>query len=98
MDDFEENQSLLRLADKSAVTVQVHGMKCQSCVRKIEENIKNKLGIVDIKVNLEDKEAHVEYDPNLINAIVSWFVTECCDSLLNYYFKGNCKSDQISRL
>lgn len=68
MDDFEEQtQSLLQLKDTSVVRAKVYGMKCQSCVRKIEENVRNKLGVVKIKVTLEEKEAYVEYDPALID-------------------------------
>lgn len=62
MDDDDENQSLLRLNDLSVARIKVYGMKCQSCVRKIEENTGTKLGIGSIKVILEDKEAIVEFD------------------------------------
>lgn len=71
MDDFDEQQSLLCLSNATKIQLKVQGMKCQSCVKKIEENLKSKLGIVKVKVLLEDKEAHVYYDPALIepNAI-----------------------------
>lgn len=65
MDDFEEHQSLLQLKDTSVARLKVYGMKCQSCVKKIEENVRNKLGIVKIKVMLDEKEAYVEFDPSL---------------------------------
>lgn len=68
MDDDDENQSLLRLHDLSIVRIKVYGMKCQSCVRKIEENAGAKLGIGSIKVILEDKDAIVEFDSTQISS------------------------------
>lgn len=67
MDDFEEHQSLLQLKDTSVARVKVYGMKCQSCVKKIDENVRNKLGVVKVKISLEEKEAYVEYDPTLVD-------------------------------
>lgn len=67
MDEFdEEHQSLLQLKDTSVIRAKIYGMRCQKCVNKIEENIKNIIGIAKIKVVLEDKEAYIEYEPNLI--------------------------------
>lgn len=67
MDDFEEHQSLLQLKDTSTTRIKVYGMKCQSCVKKIEENMKKKLGVLNIIVALDEKEAYVEYDKALIS-------------------------------
>lgn len=69
MDEFEEHHSLLQLKDTSVIRVKVYGMRCQKCVKKIEENIRNSLGVVKIKVVLEDKEAYVEYDPSLVDQL-----------------------------
>ena len=69
MDDFEEHQSLLQFKETSVIRAKVYGMRCQKCVKKIEENIRNSLGVVKIKVVLEDKEAYVEYDPSLVDPI-----------------------------
>lgn len=68
MDDFEENQNLLKLNEPSKALVKIYGMKCQKCVKKIEENVKTNLGILDVKVYLEAKEARIEYDPAIIKA------------------------------
>lgn len=68
MEEFEENEALLRLSDISVLRAKILGMKCQSCVRKIEENMRQKLGVVNIKVLLEEKEAHIEYDSTISNA------------------------------
>jgi P-type Cu+ transporter len=67
MYDFEEQQSLLQLKDSSTATIKIYGMKCQSCVIKIEENIMKKLGVLNVKVILEDNQAFVEFDKALIH-------------------------------
>lgn len=46
--------------------IDIQGMKCQSCVRNIEKTIGAKLGVASIKVDLEKKEATVQYDADLI--------------------------------
>jgi len=45
------------------VILNIEGMKCQSCVRKIERTVGEKSGVVSIKVSLSDKEATVVYSP-----------------------------------
>lgn len=42
--------------------ISIDGMRCQSCVKNIEGNIGAQPGIKQIKVNLEEKMATVEYD------------------------------------
>lgn len=65
MDDFSnERQSLLEQTTAS-VRLPIDGMTCQSCVRNIEGNIKTKLGIISIKVNLQEKAGYIDYDPQL---------------------------------
>lgn len=68
MDDFEENRNLLKLNNNELrkATVKIYGMRCQKCVRKIEENVKTNLGIVEVKVNLQEKESIIEFDPTII--------------------------------
>lgn len=66
MDDFEENQNLLKLNELSKASVKIYGMKCQKCVRKIEENVKTQLGIVDVKVLLQEKESLIEFDSSIV--------------------------------
>ncbi|KAJ8298432.1 hypothetical protein KUTeg_024963 [Tegillarca granosa] len=52
-----------KLPNSLIARVKVEGMTCQSCVKNIESNIANKLGVRDIRVSLEDKEAFIIYDP-----------------------------------
>nr|XP_018917794.1 PREDICTED: copper-transporting ATPase 1 isoform X2 [Bemisia tabaci] len=43
----------------------ISGMKCQSCVRKIESNISEVPGVKSIKVNLDKRIGIISYDPEL---------------------------------
>ncbi|XP_072040738.1 copper-transporting ATPase 1-like [Amphiura filiformis] len=43
--------------------IQVEGMTCNSCVRSIEERMSAFVGVHNIKVSLEQKEAMIEFDP-----------------------------------
>lgn len=61
---MEERQSLLEQVTAS-VRLPINGMTCQSCVRNIEGNIRTKLGVVAIKVNLQEKAGYVDYDPQI---------------------------------
>ena len=45
--------------------ISVKGMTCQSCVRNIEGNIKDKPGVVSISVSLSDEEATVVFDQSV---------------------------------
>lgn len=45
--------------------ISIDGMTCQSCVKNIESNIGSTPGIKQIKVNLNEKMAIVEYDSDV---------------------------------
>lgn len=62
MDDFSESKGLLDYNVQS-VRLPVFGMTCQSCVKNIENTIGTKRGIINIKVELNEKCAYIEYDP-----------------------------------
>lgn len=65
MEEFSnERQSLLERVTAS-VRLPINGMTCQSCVRNIESNIRTKPGVVSIKVNLQEKSGHIDYDPHI---------------------------------
>ncbi|KAE9555162.1 hypothetical protein FO519_001657 [Halicephalobus sp. NKZ332] len=49
------------MSNKKAV-VSIEGMKCMSCVKKIESTIGSKEGITSIKVLLEEKQAAIVFD------------------------------------
>lgn len=59
-----EKQSLLERATAS-VRLPINGMTCQSCVRNIEGNIRNNIGIHSIRVSLPEKAGYIDYDPQL---------------------------------
>ncbi|KAL1465064.1 hypothetical protein WDU94_004659, partial [Cyamophila willieti] len=52
------------------VTFSVHGMKCQSCVKKIESSIAEKPGLIAVKVSLEEKSCRLHYNPSITNTDV----------------------------
>jgi len=60
VENIEEDETQLKTA-----TIIIKGMTCNSCVKNIETNIQTKLGIEQIKVNLETGTAAVTYDSNL---------------------------------
>lgn len=65
MEEFSsERQGLLENVTAS-VRLPINGMTCQSCVRNIEGNIRTKIGVVAIKVNLQEKSGYIDYDPQL---------------------------------
>lgn len=65
MEEFSsERQGLLEHVIAS-VRLPIGGMTCQSCVRNIESNIRTKIGVVAIKVNLQEKAGYIDYDPQL---------------------------------
>lgn len=54
----------------ASTTVRIHilGMTCQSCVRSIEERVSAISGVNRIVVNLDEKEAKVELEADVISA------------------------------
>ena len=62
-----------KLARKSVVSkdketvIDIEGMVCHSCVNNIETNIKDKPGIIEIKVSLEENNGRVKYDSTVIS-------------------------------
>ena len=48
--------------ESSKCVIDIQGMKCQSCVRKITNTLNEKEGVTNVLVNLELKEGVVMYD------------------------------------
>ena len=63
MGDPAQNQGNMR-----DVVIEIDGMTCMSCVRNIEGHIGDKEGVISIKVSLEGKEGHVQYNPEITTA------------------------------
>ena len=57
----------LESKEREAV-IDIEGMVCHSCVNNIETNIKDKPGVIDIKVSLEASSARVKFDSSVITA------------------------------
>ena len=49
-----------------SISLQVEGMSCQHCVAKVESGVKSLEGVNSVKVDLEAKEAKVQFDPKKI--------------------------------
>lgn len=50
----------------STCLVDIQGMRCQSCVRNIQNTIGQKLGVISIIIELEKKEGLVKYAADII--------------------------------
>lgn len=66
----EDDEIAARIAEinktkVSSARISIDGMRCQSCVKNIEGNIGSQPGIKQIKVNLDEKLATVEYDADI---------------------------------
>jgi len=48
--------------------IQIQGMNCAACVRRVENGLLKIDGVTEASVNLATEKAIVEYDPNLSNA------------------------------
>ena len=73
IDDMGFEAALLpEQADQSSIgqeptcVLNIQGMTCIACVTNIETNVKNRHGILDIKVSLDNKEGVVKYNPDQI--------------------------------
>lgn len=54
--------SISALADTKKSTIRVDGMKCAKCTGSVEKALKATPGVEKVEMNLERKEAVVEYD------------------------------------
>lgn len=45
------------------ITMQVSGMSCGHCVKAVESSVGELSGVSSVKVNLEDGQVAIEYDP-----------------------------------
>jgi cation transport ATPase len=52
---------------RSTVTLKVSGLRCQSCVQKVEAALSSLSGVTDAKVNFAEQKAYINYDAALIN-------------------------------
>ena len=49
------------------VILSVEGMSCMHCVGRVESGLKETAGILEAKVNLEEKKADITFDPETIS-------------------------------
>jgi len=55
------------MAETKQEIIKIRGMRCKSCVEKIESKISSLEGVNSIKVNLAEDKAEIKFDPNKIN-------------------------------
>lgn len=48
-------------------SIQIHGMSCAACVRRVEKGLSSIEGVRSASVNLAVEKASVEYDPSTVN-------------------------------
>ena len=70
------NQSEVPVGDEEekalgdeTVTIAVHGMTCQSCVKSIEGRVSGMEGVKAVNVSLEGKQAVIQYSPQFTNPL-----------------------------
>ena len=70
-----ENIKMENIEELSSLEVDIEGMTCGSCVTNVTITLKEKPGVNDVNINLEDKKGQIKYDSNeikesdIINAI-----------------------------
>ncbi len=65
------------------LVVNIEGMSCSHCAKKVEEGLKKLDGVKSVKVNLEKKNATIAYKDTLDVKDVENVINE-----LGYTFKG----------
>ena len=48
------------------IILKINGMKCTGCSQRVEKALKNTDGIEKAKVNLDSKEANIEFNKEII--------------------------------
>ena len=51
---------------KKRLKLKIGGMSCATCVATIEQSLKRLEGVIDVKVNLGNETAHIEYDDHKV--------------------------------
>ncbi|XP_048522016.1 copper-transporting ATPase 1 isoform X2 [Dendroctonus ponderosae] len=69
--------------ENETVRINIMGMTCQSCVNSIQDTIRKKSGILNIKVSLPENLALVTYDPKLTDP------QEICDWIDDMGFEAS---------
>ena len=56
--------------DKIVKTLNIEGMNCIHCVKKVENALKEMKGVKSVKVSLEDKKAEVTLKENIDDEVL----------------------------
>ncbi|HNS55572.1 MAG TPA: copper ion binding protein, partial [Smithellaceae bacterium] len=49
------------------ITLDIHGMTCAACVRRVEEGLRGTPGVLTVAVNFATEKALVEYDADRVD-------------------------------
>lgn len=90
MEDYSESQGLLE-QPIATVRLPISGMKCQSCVRKIEGNLKTKPGIINVNVVLSETAGYIDYNTSVTQP--SKIANEISDLGFDCHYTGDDNED-----
>ena len=63
----KSKQTDINQADNVSVEISIEGMSCMSCVANVKKTLSGLNGINEVKVSLENKNATLHYNPNIIS-------------------------------
>jgi len=63
----ESKQTDIIQADYVSVEISIEGMSCMSCVANVKKTLSDLNSIKEVKVSLENKNATLQYNPNIIS-------------------------------
>ncbi len=55
-----------KIATPQKIKISVDGMVCSACQSTVKKTIKSLIGVKDVEVSLENKNAFITYNPNLV--------------------------------
>lgn len=63
----KSDHSAVNKSDNVTVEISIEGMSCMSCVANVKKTLSDVDGIHEVKVNLENKNARLQYNPHIIS-------------------------------
>ncbi|XP_046684089.1 copper-transporting ATPase 1 isoform X3 [Homalodisca vitripennis] len=70
--------------------IHIEGMTCQSCVNNIQSKLKERDGVISVKVNLENKSGEIIYNPSLLG------VKDLCEAIDDMGFEASVPNQTSS--
>ena len=63
----KSKQTDVNQANNVSVQISIEGMSCMSCVANVKKTLSDLNGINEVKISLENKNATLQYNPNIIS-------------------------------